>query len=129
MTIFAVVVTSTITFTQLFAKQPTPAAKSENINIEIAEATKAEETTKQPDPDVKSRATNDKGISIREACSGSGQVRKVTVNGVCYAQMCCGGQWLFWVKTVNGREVWCTCNLNETWTVNCDGKNLLISCR
>lgn len=95
------------------------------IEIEISSSTMAERTDQSADPDVASTDTNDQGVKIKDACTTNGHIRKVTVNGVCYVQMCCGGQWLYWRKG----DVWCTCNLGESWTVNCSGNNWIISCR
>lgn len=99
------------------------------MKIEISATTQAERTDQPADPEVKSTDTNDQGVTMKEACSSNGHLRKITVNGQCYSQMCCGGQWMFFYKdTPNGR-VWCTCNLGQSWTVNCSGNNWIINCR
>jgi hypothetical protein len=93
--------------------------------LEISKPIQAEKTDKPADKDVQSAETNDQGLTIKEACSGSGWIRRITYNGTCYVQMCCGGQWFFWHRG----NVWCTCNLGESWTVNCNGNNYIIPCR
>ncbi len=100
-----------------------------SVKIEIAPSRQAEKTDKPADEGVKLIGTNDQGVSVEEACGGSGMIRRITVNGVCYAQLCCGGQWQFVYKdTTNGR-IWCTCNLGQSWTVACAGANYIVPCR
>jgi hypothetical protein len=103
--------------------------KTQALKIEIGKISRAEKTDRPADPDVKSTAENDFGVSIAEACSDSGHIRSITVNGQCYKQMCCGGQWLFYYKDVGGRRIWCTCNLGESWTINCSGNTWILPCR
>lgn len=98
------------------------------MNIDVSSTRMAEKTDKPADPDVFSTPTNDQGLTIKEACGTSGHLRTITVNGVCYNQMCCGGQWLFWYKDTANGKLWCTCNLNQSWTVNCSGNNWIIRC-
>lgn len=107
-----------------------PAASNTNaIEIEIGQIKQAEKTTSPNDKDIKMVASIDGAVNIKEACSGSGHIRTVTINGVCYASMCCGGQWMYFYKDIGGKRVWCTCSLGESWTVNCDGNNWIIGCR
>lgn len=98
------------------------------IKIEISAISRAVKTDQPADPDVKSTPTTDDGLTIKDSCSDSGHIRKITVNGMCYVQMCCGGQWLFWYKDIGGKRVWCTCNLGQSWNVNCAGNNYIIGC-
>jgi len=102
---------------------------SNDLTIEIGAPTNAEKSSKSVDSDVKMTSAIDGGVALKETCSGSGHLRKITVNGVCYSQMCCGGQWMFFYKDVGGKRVWCTCNLGESWTVSCDGNNWIVGCR
>jgi len=99
------------------------------MNIEIGETTQATKTDKPADKSIHLVSALDDGTVIKERCSGSGHLRKITVNGVCYSQMCCGGEWKFFYWDRNGRRDWCTCNLGESWTVNCDGNNWIVGCR
>lgn len=99
------------------------------MTIEISATSMAEKTDEPADPDVKSTTTNDEGVTFVEPCGTDGQVRQTTVDGICYVQMCCGGQWLFWYKDVGNTRVWCTCTLGETWNVNCAGNTWMIGCR
>jgi hypothetical protein len=94
------------------------------MRIEIEHLGEAQRTDQPADPGVVSSPTNDKNIEIRETCT-AGHIRRITVDGICYVQMCCGGQWLFWHRG----NTWCTCNLGQSWTVNCDGNNWIIPCR
>ena len=100
-----------------------------SINIEISAISMAEKTDQPADPDIRSTDTNDQGVTIKDACSTNGHIRKITVNGVCYVQMCCGGLWQYWYKDTSSGRVWCTCNLGQSWTFNCSGNNWIISCR
>ena len=102
----------------------------QGLTIEIKPGGMAEKSKDQPTPGVTSSKTVPveglpDGLQMKtEGCS-SGHIQRVVVNGVCYVQMCCGGQWLYWHKG----DVWCTCNLGQSWTVNCDGNNWIIPCR
>ncbi|RPH29307.1 hypothetical protein EHN07_06565 [Buttiauxella warmboldiae] len=100
-----------------------------SMDIEISSTVQAEKTDLPVDPDVYSTVTNDQDVTIKDSCSSNGSLRRITINGQCYAQMCCGGQWMYFYKdTPNGR-LWCTCNLGQSWTVNCAGNNWIINCR
>ncbi len=101
---------------------------SNSLEIEIGEIKQAEKTNKPADKNIKMVESIDGGVTIKEACSGNGHIRKVTVNGVCYLSMCCGGQWVYFYKDVAGKRIWCTCALGESWTVNCNGNNWIIGC-
>ena len=109
--------------------KPVSPTNEKGLNIEIGEITQATKTDKPADKSIQLVSTLDDGITIKERCSTSGHLRKITVNGVCYSQMCCGGEWKFFSWDRNGRRYWCTCNLGENWTVNCDGNNWIINCR
>ena len=93
--------------------------------IEVSAPVKAEKTDRPDDPEVKSTPTIE-GVTIKEACSQTGWIRSITVNGRCYKQMCCNGQWLYYYKDTPQGRVWCTCDLGQSWTV-CGG--YILPCR
>ena len=103
--------------------------KFSEMEIQIGETRQAEKTNKPADGTVHMVASIDGGVVVKEPCSGNGHIRTITVNGRCYSQMCCGGQWMFFYQDRGRQRVWCTCNLSESWTVNCNGNNWIISCR
>jgi hypothetical protein len=82
----------------------------------------ARETTDAPTPGLTAHA--DTGpLGLAAGCT-DGHIRSVTVNGVCYCQMCCGGQWVYFCYS-NGQCVRCS---DRPVTVNCAGKNWILDC-
>ncbi len=67
---------------------------------------------KDPDPDAVSTRCTD------------GHIRRKTVDGICYCQMCCGGGWKYFCWD-NGECVKCS---DSPVTVNCSGQNRILSC-
>jgi hypothetical protein len=84
---------------------------------------------KQINPQIHATTQADHDIEILEACSTTGHIRRITVNGICYSQMCCGGQWQYFYKDTPSGRVWCTCNLGQTWNVNCSGNTWMVNCQ
>lgn len=82
----------------------------------------AKETDKPGDPSITTRPDNGPDGISAAGCS-DGHLRRVTVNGVCYCQMCCGGQWLYFCYS-NGQCIQCPGGV----TVNCNGRNWILSC-
>jgi hypothetical protein len=87
---------------------------------------KAKQTKKPVKDGVEAKAAIDGTKEhVAEACSGSGWIRSVNVNGGCYKQMCCGGQWNYY--TIGAQ--YCTCNLGQSWNISCDGHTNILPCR
>jgi hypothetical protein len=83
----------------------------------------AKETDGPADPTITTRPdTGPDGMNMLADCT-DGHLRRVTVNGVCYCQMCCGGQWVYFCYS-NGQCIRCPGGV----TVNCAGKNWILSC-
>jgi hypothetical protein len=61
--------------------------------------------------------------AIATACS-NGHIRRKTVNGKCYCQMCCGGSWKYFCWS-NGTCVTCA---HSPQTVNCGGNRWILDC-
>jgi hypothetical protein len=98
------------------------------ITIEIGSSREAEKTNKPADKTIQMVDFIEGLPILKDACT-NGHVRTITVNNTCYNQMCCGGSWKYFVKKVDGKDVYCTCKLGESWTVNCDGNNYIIGCQ
>ena len=82
----------------------------------------AEKTDKPADPSITTRPDTGPGSEIRAECS-DGHLRRITYNGVCYCQMCCGGKWVYFCYQ-DGTCVQCPGGI----TVNCAGNNWILSC-
>ncbi len=59
-----------------------------------------------------------------ENCPQDGNTRKKWYNGVCYCQMCCGGQWVDFCYS-SGNCIRCG---DAAVTVNCNGSNRILHC-
>jgi hypothetical protein len=81
----------------------------------------AEITTEPADPTITMKPDTD--ADAREACSVEGMTRAKYVDGVCYCQMCCGGQWNYFCYD-NGYCIHCPGGV----TVNCNGTNRQLKC-
>lgn len=57
----------------------------------------------------------------------NGHIRRKRYKGVCYCQMCCGGNWLYFYKVINGKRKYLTCG-GGAWTVNCSGNRWILQC-
>jgi len=66
----------------------------------------------------------DSGPLASDICS-NGSARKVNINGVCYCQICCGGQW-YYVKRNDGSFVKCG-DGNQLFN-DCNGNQQILSC-
>jgi hypothetical protein len=100
----------------------------DSLTIEIGEAREAEKTKNAVDPTIRMTDRINGLPRVVESCSSAGFLRTITINNVCYSQMCCGGKWMFFYKEKDGRKIYCTCELGESWTVNCDGNAFIINC-
>ncbi len=70
----------------------------------------------------------DTDLSTFDACTGSGHLRSVNVNGTCFCQICCGGQWQYVIYTgTDGKQYGQTCGMNGL-TVSCDGHSYISRC-
>ncbi|HEX9928928.1 MAG TPA: hypothetical protein VGB02_10380 [Pyrinomonadaceae bacterium] len=82
----------------------------------------AEKTDQEADPNITTKIDDTDRGAAPMACT-DGHLRRVTVNGVCYCQMCCGGQWVYFCYS-NGQCIQCPGRV----TVNCAGNNWILSC-
>ena len=81
----------------------------------------ARRTDQEADPSIVMRPDN--GPYGIDAECADGHLRRITYNGVCYCQMCCGGGWKYFCYS-NGQCIQCPGRV----TVNCNGNNWMLSC-
>lgn len=81
----------------------------------------AEKTNAEANKDITIKVDEDE-VGLSECTNG--HLRRKTVNGVCYCQMCCNGQWVYfcWPDGSCFR-----CGMTPI-TVNCGGNNWILSC-
>jgi hypothetical protein len=87
----------------------------------------AEKSNNPPDAGVQSEPGSIPGDAVRVTGGTDGHMRSINVNGVCYCQMSCGGQWLYFYKVINGNRVYLQCG-QPGWTVPCAGNSWILRC-
>lgn len=99
------------------------------FKIHVGTPVKAQRSDRAADSDVQAVEAGPEGLTFTSESCENGWLRRITVNGVCYGQMCCNNTWWYYYRdTPNGR-VWCTCNLGQSWSVNCSGETYFVACR
>jgi len=96
-------------------------ASYEPINVKAGGKPKVSPTEKQSG-EVCSLVP-DSGPLATAPCTENA-ARKVTLNGICYCQVCCGGQWLY-VRRSNGTFVKCG-DGNQLY--ECNGNYFILTC-
>ncbi len=85
--------------------------------------TVAVRTGKKDDPELKASTGIGEEVEGTKGECTDGWIRKVQPGRICYKQMCCNGRWQYYHRPTPQARIWCTCTLNETWTV-CGGRAL-----
>ena len=102
------------------------------VKIEILDI--AERTDDEAESDIETLVdvepmhdVEESSIKASKASWSNGHIRRKWYRGICYCQMYCNGQWLYFSKRINGRIVYKTCG-GRGWTVNCAGNTFILRC-